>query len=163
MAKIWQLTPERFNQLFAELGRCLYVYQALEIQLKLLLPHIVIPSTNSHASDEGFSNWRVFLDSKETMGPLMQRLKDRIVTNSREQLDAAWTQIVNHRNEVVHHFASQQFASLTSEDEFKAAMRFLQHRRKFAVPMLQALQQMSSTLIEALNSVESADAPDIVH
>ena len=154
MTEPWEPSSEQSDGLFAELGRCLYIYQSIELMLKFLLPHLVVPGTDTHAKCEGFANWRVFLDSKETLGPLMQRFKDRIVTEQRKQLDATWTQMVTHRNEVVHHFASQPFAKICSEAELTEAMQFLHHRRMLAAPMLEMLQQFNTAFMEVITSTE---------
>ena len=150
MAKVWEPTPDQSDCLFAELGRCLYIYQAIEQRLKFLLPHLVVPGTESHAKGEGLANWRVFLDSKETLGPLMQRLKDRVTSEQHHLLDEAWTQLVAQRNEVVHHFVSQPFARIATEAELQEAMRYLHHRRVTAAPMLEMLQQACMSFAEVL-------------
>ena len=155
MTETWKPTSEQSDRLFAELGRCLYIYQSIEIRLKFLLPHMVVPGTETHAKNEGMANWRVFLDSKETMGPLMQRLKDRINTEQRDLLDATWTQIVMHRNEVVHHFASQPFACLATEVELQEAIEYLHKRRVLATPMFEMLQQLSLAFAKVFKSEES--------
>ena len=155
MTETWRPTPGQLDSLFTELGRCLYLYQSIEQRLKFLLPHLVVPGTETHAKGEGFANWRVFIDSKETMGPLMQRLKDRVTSDQRDLLDETWTQIVTHRNEVVHHFVSQPFARLATEVELQEAMRYLYQRRVVAIPMLEMLQQLCMSFAEALIPEES--------
>jgi hypothetical protein len=150
MTNVWAPTSDQSDRLFAELGRCLYLYQAIEQRLKFLLPHLVVPGTETHAKGEGFANWRVFLNSKETLGLLMQRLKDRTTSDQRHLLDEAWTQIVAHRNEVVHHFVSQPFSRIATEAELQEAMRFLHHRRVVAAPMLEMLQQLCMAFAEVL-------------
>jgi len=155
MSAPWEPSPKQLNRLFEELGRCLFIYQSIEIRLKLMLPHMVVPGTDTHAKGEGFTNWRIYLDSKETMGPLMQRLKERMGVERQEEVDAVWTQIVNHRNEVVHHFASQAFARISSEAELTEAMIFLQNRKMLAVPMLEMLQQISTAFLAELQSPDA--------
>lgn len=151
---MWAPTPEQSDRLFAELGRCLFLYQSIEQRLKFLLPHLVVPGTETHAKGEGFANWRVFIDSKETMGPLIQRLKDRVTSEQPDLLDETWTQIVAHRNEIVHHFVSQPFARIAAESELEEAMRYLHQRRTFATPMVEMLQQLCMSFAEALVSTE---------
>ncbi|WP_414011569.1 hypothetical protein [Limnobacter sp.] len=85
----------------------------------------------------------------------MQRLKDRINTAHRDLFEATWTQIVMHRNEVVHHFASQPFAGLATEAELQEAMEYLHKRRVLATPMLEMLQQLSQAFAVVLKSEES--------
>ncbi|RYX80073.1 hypothetical protein EON83_30190 [bacterium] len=161
MTETWRPTPGQLDLLFTELGRCLYLYQSIEQRLKFLLPHLVVPGTETHAKGEGFANWRVFIDSKETMGPLMQRLKDRVTSDQRDLIDETWTQIVTHRNEVVHHFVSQPFARLATEVELQEAMRY--QRRVVAAPMLEMLQQLCMSFAEALIPEESENGTTPLH
>lgn len=88
------------------------------------------------------------------MGPLMQRLKDRIFTEQRDLFDATLTQFVMHRNEVVHHFLSQPFARIATEAELREAMENLHKRRLLTTTMSEMLQQLSLALAEALTIVE---------
>lgn len=161
--KSWVPTPDQSNALFAELGRCLYLYQSIEVSLKLLLPHFVVPGTDSHAKNEGFANWHVFIDNKETLGPLIQRLKDRVTSDQRVELEADWTRLVAHRNEVVHQFASQPFARLSSEEQYAAAMKFLYERRQHAIPMYDMLQALLAAFLEALKPPDSSTESSSVH
>jgi len=46
--------------------------------------------------------------------------------------------------------ASQPFARISSEEEFTEAMRFLQHRKMLAVPMLEILQQICTAFVAEL-------------
>ena len=67
-------TSKQHDLLFAELGRCLYIFQIIEAMLKMLLPHMVAPGKETTLADEDFTNWRFFVDSKTTLGPLIQKV-----------------------------------------------------------------------------------------
>lgn len=148
----WSPTSEQVNRLLAELGRCLFIYQSIEAGLKRLLPHLIAPGEDAPATNEGIANWRVFLDSKETMGPLMQRFKDRVTTTQRDLLDSAWAKIVTHRNEVVHHFVEQPFSRFATEEEFLEAMRYLHERCTLAIPLLEIVQGALRAFVEGLTT-----------
>lgn len=139
------------------------MYQSIEARLKLVLPHLVAPGEEAPTPNEGFGNWKIFLSSKTTLGPLMQRLKERVATEDPELLHSAWTQLVTHRNEVIHHFVEQPFAQLTSEADFADALRFLRHRRAAAVPLLEVLQRLCIAFIEALNLSTALDESVALH
>src|SRR5687767_4770698 len=62
---------EEVRRVMESIGRCLTVYQKIELQLKYLLPHGV--GTNETTGDT-FAQWRSLLDSKMTFGPLAARL-----------------------------------------------------------------------------------------
>jgi hypothetical protein len=155
MSANWAPTSEQNEQLFAELGRCLYVFQAIEARLKILLPHLVPPGQEASLTSADFSNWRFYLDSKTTLGPLIQKLKEHVASESPELLDQAWRQLVQHRNEVIHHYLEQSFSPLDTESKYLEAMTFLKRRRAAAAPMLIALQDMCVILMQGLAS----DAP----
>ncbi len=112
----WKPDPELHKSLFAELGVCVYLYQSIEASLKALLPHLVVTGTNTHAPGEGFENWRVFIDSKLTLGPMMERLKERSSFGESSEADRELRRLVEYRNEVVHHFVGQKFSRLASEE-----------------------------------------------
>lgn len=154
MPNHWEPSPDQRTKLFYALGLCLFVYQSIELRLKFLLPHLVVPGTDTHAPGEGFANWKVFLDSKKTLGPLIQHLKERVASKEKESLERTWTELVEQRNDVIHHFASKPFARLSSQEEFDEAMQFLQQRHQFAAPILSMLQQFSESFLAALQSTD---------
>ncbi len=121
---IWEPTARERELLFAELGLCLYLYQSIELRLKLLLPHLVIPGADNTAKGEGFKNWRVLLDSKETLGPLVKLLAERTATDKTVLLESTLRRLVDERNEVVHHFASQPFSRVSTPEEYAEACKF---------------------------------------
>jgi len=150
MSTDWAATSEQKEQLFAELGRCLYVFQAIEARLKLLLPHMVPPGKEVSLTSQDFSNWRFYLDSKTTLGPLIQKLKEHIDSESPELLEQAWQQLVQYRNEIIHHYLEQPFSRLDTESKFEDATAFLKQRRAAAAPMLVMLQEMCVVLMQGL-------------
>ena len=150
MSTDWTPTSEQHELLFSELGRCLYVFQAIEARLKMLLPHLVPPGLEASLASEDFFNWRFYLDSKTTLGPLIQKLKESVNSESPELLDEAWRKIVEYRNEVIHQYVQQPFSRLDTESKFNDAMAFLKLRRAAAVPLLLILQDMCIALMQGL-------------
>lgn len=163
MGTDWAATSEQKEQLFAELGRCLYVFQAIESRLKLLLPHMVPPGQEGSLTSQDFSNWRFYLDSKATLGPLIQKLKEHTESENPELLDQAWRQLVQHRNEIVHHYLEQPFSRIDTESKLEEAMAFLKRRRAAAVPMLMMLQEMCLVLMQGLAPDDAFVEPPSVH
>ena len=152
MSKQWEPTPEQHERLFAELGRCVYVFQSIEARLKIMLPHLIPPGQENSLTSDDFSNWRLYLDSKTTLGPLIQKLKEHVESSHPELLDQAWTQIVTHRNEVVHHYVEQPFSRMDTEAKYNEALQFLRHRRTIAIPLLLILQELCIIYIHDLSS-----------
>ncbi|QNN69369.1 hypothetical protein [Thermomonas carbonis] len=152
MSKVWIPTSKQHELLFAELGRCVYVFQGIEARLKMMLPHLIPPGKDASLAGEDPSNWRLYLDSKNTLGPLIQKLKEHVDSSHPELLDRDWTQIVKYRNEVMHHYVEQPFSRLDTESKFYEALNFLRHRRETAVPLLLILQDICIGLIDRLES-----------
>jgi len=162
MSTDWIPTSEQHEQLFAELGRCLYVFQAIEARLKILLPHIAPPGQESSITSEDFSNWRIYFDSKTTLGPLIQKLKEHVVSENADLLDQWWRQLVQYRNEIIHHYVEQPFSRLDTELKFNDAMQFLKQRRAAAVPLLALLQDTCIVLLQEL-APDEVSAESIGH
>jgi hypothetical protein len=129
---------------------CVYLYQSIEASLKALFPHFVVTGTDTHAPGEGFENWRIFLDSKLTLGPMMERLKERSSFGESKEADKELRRLVDYRNEVVHHFVGQKFSRLSSEADYKAAFEFLKIRRVAALPMYNLLQELLADFTSVL-------------
>jgi hypothetical protein len=159
----WEPTAKQHELLFAELGRCLYVFQSIEARLKLMLPHMIPPGQEASLASEDASNLRLYLDSKTTLGPLIQKLKEHVETSHPELLDQAWTQIVKYRNEVMHHYVDQPFSRLDTESKFNEALEFLKHRRAAAVPLLLVLQDTCIAFMQELESDGSFAESTKVH
>ncbi len=155
----WKPTRRQEARLFAQLGLCLHVYQLMELRLKTLLPHFVVPGTDTTAPGEGFENWRAFLDSKQTLGLLVRRLHERTTHDQPELVEEMWRTVVDDRNEVVHHFAEQPFARMSSRNECRQAFEFLRERRLRALPLLDQLQGMLEGLVTVLGSISDDDQP----
>ncbi|RYH55570.1 MAG: hypothetical protein EON54_12580 [Alcaligenaceae bacterium] len=127
--------------LFAELGVCVHIYQRIEVLLKVLLPHLIVPGTDVHAPGEGFENWRVLLDSKKTLGELVRLFGQRVESANAQAFEDAWRRLVDERNEVVHHFAEQSFSRLETKAQYRSAVLFLKTRREAAIPVFEMLDE----------------------
>lgn len=149
-----EITPRQFELVHADLGLCLHLYQSIELSLKAILPHLVVPGTDTHAPGEGFENWRVFLNSKETLGPLIRRLAERTEYNHPETLEREWRKLVDHRHEIVHHFIAQPFGRLATDAHYREAREFLRIRRLHALPMYETLQEILKLFIEMMQTRE---------
>lgn len=163
MSEQWEPTPEQHELLFAELGRCVYVFQAIEARLKIMLPHLIPPGQENSIASEDFSNWRLYLDSKTTLGPLIQKLKEHVESSHPELLDQAWTQIVKYRNEVMHHYVEQPFSRMDTEAKYNEALQYLRHRRTTAIPLLLILQDMCIIYMHELSSDQALVESTTIH
>ena len=155
----WKPTRRQIERLFAELGLCLHVYQSIELRLKVLLPHLVVTGTDTTAPGEGSDNWRVWLDSKQTLGLLVRRLHERATHDQPELVAEMWRTVVDDRNQVVHHFAEQPFARMSSRNECRQAFEFLRERRLRALPLLDQLQAVADGFVTMLGAIPDDDQP----
>jgi hypothetical protein len=131
------------------------LYQMIERHLKYLLPHIVPLGSDSPAKGEGISNWRVFLDSSETLGLVMERLADRTKSSSPEVVADQLSKLVRYRNELGHHFYDQPFWRLETQSECDAALQFITARYSSALPLLEFLESACHEFVTQLRSVKS--------
>ena len=136
--------------LFTELGRALYVFQAIEVRIKFLLPHLSVPGTEEPPDGEGWGGRRKYLDSKEMLGNLIKLFQQRMSVERPELLEQAWREIVQGRNDVVHNFVLQPFASCGSREDYEHSLEFIRQRRLRALPLLQMLDTLLSGFVTAL-------------
>lgn len=152
---------QRFKLLLEELGRCLLIYQSIEGTLKRLLPHMVAPGTEGDVPAEGIENWRFYIDSKQTLGPLVEVMKRRVSARDPSAVDVELRKLVSYRNEVIHHFIEQPFGRLESEEDFQAAMEFLRVRREAAIPLFDSLQGLLREFYQTLTSQKQQNGTQI--
>ena len=82
-------------------GRCVLRYQRIEHALKLMLPHLARPGIDPESHSP---NWREFLNSKHTLGPLMERFKEGVTSQNHDAWREYLESVVSERNDLVHHF-----------------------------------------------------------
>lgn len=121
------------------IGHCLVLYQRIEVYLKYLLPHVVAPN---ETPTDTFAQWRNLLDSKSTLGPLVERLRESIRSSDPKGISHYLGELVDQRNEFVHHFSRMPFARLTTLEDCDAALAHLGARIRFALPLHEALDGM---------------------
>jgi hypothetical protein len=133
--------------MFTELGKALYVFQAIEARIKVLLPHLSTPGADAPPPDEGWAGRNKYLDSKEMLGNLIKFLQQRIQVDDPERLESEWRAVVRGRNEVVHHFVHQPFARCETPEQLEEALRFIRSRRLRALPLLEMLDVRADRIL----------------
>ena len=138
-------SPEMVATVQAALGRCVLLYQATEQVLKLFLPHV--RASEEEALQARDINWRELLDSKKTLGQLAGVLMEWTSSSSRESL-AMWLHtVVTQRNEIVHHYYDQGFASLRTEKDVEEALAYLQVRQVAASQLLGVIKTIATGVL----------------
>lgn len=138
------------DSLFLELGKALYVFQAIEARIKFVLPHLSLPDTGEPPADEGWTGRNKYLESKEMLGNLIKFLQQRVSVDDPEHLEAEFRALVLGRNEVVHQFVLQPFARCESAEELERSIEFVRSRRTRALPLLAILDHLLSAFATAL-------------
>ena len=118
------------------IGQSLVMYQRIELYLKYLLPHVV---TDDEPPTDTMAQWRSLLDSKTTLGPLIARLRESVRTTDPRGLDHYLGELVEHRNELIHHFCRLPVGRLRNVEECNAALAHLDTRLQFALPLFEML------------------------
>ena len=144
------LDPERVAKLMQGLGLCLFCYQQIEGQLKFLLPHMRKPGMRSKSSAP--LNWRELIDSRVTLGPLVEELKKKTDADSPDGFKTYLQALVDQRNDLVHHLLTDPARTLHSPDQLEAAISRVREYMNFASPLLSALQHSAARFAEALDS-----------
>jgi hypothetical protein len=129
--------------LFEELGLALYTFQSIEVRIKFLLPHLNVPLTDAPPPDEGWAGRQKYLESKEMLGKLVRLFQERLTTEDPVEMERAFREVVQGRNDVVHAFVAQPFAGGNTDEELRQSIDYVRVRRLRAVPLLQILDAMS--------------------
>ena len=138
----------RVAKLMQGLGICLHHYQQIEVHLKLLLPHLIKPGSEPHP--QAAFNWRELLDSRTTLGALIETFKGKIEADDPESLSAYLTKFVAQRNDLVHHMLTDQSRPLRTAADVERAIDEIRQYMRFASPLLQALREATSQFAEFL-------------
>jgi hypothetical protein len=150
----------RMAKVLQGLGHCITIYQKIELHLKFLLPHVVTPGKPPPV--DSIREWRSLLDSTTTLGPLMKTLANSVSADDPEDFAKYLDTVVQHRNDLVHHFYSQAFGNLQTAEDFEFAYVYLRTRMQFAMPLWKSLQsvsaQVSTALVESLDQVEARES-----
>ena len=126
----------------AEIGQLLLIYQHIELMLKALLPNLFASEQAAlDSTDKDIDN---LLDSKHTMGLLVERLKTSMESFNPEAFSTYVAQITENRNWLVHKFTMIDFGGLDNEAKCQSAVDYLQAHHQFALPLRDMLLQLLS-------------------
>lgn len=134
------------REVLVHVGVSLAHYQKIERGLKILLPFFY--GDDRDLSDDPFTEMRALLESKSTMGMLMERLKGSVTSSDPEQTARYFNQVVKHRNELVHHFFQLPIGRLDDEASCRDALRHLKSRLEYAQPIRELVSAAARSLIQ---------------
>jgi hypothetical protein len=139
------------------IGHCLVIYQRIELQLKYLLPYTHHPS---ETPPDTLAQWRSLIDSKTTLGPLMGRLSECVQSSDPDGFTKYVGQLVEERNQFIHHFCRMPFGRLNSIEQCDAALIDLDARIRFALPLHETLTGMLEEFCDALVQLKLQNEAD---
>jgi hypothetical protein len=131
------------------MGRSLIIYQQIELQLKLLLPNMVGPHQKT---GDTLATWTSRLGSKTTLGALVTQLNSAVQSSDPHEFSRYLGELVEHRNELVHHFCQLSFGGIQTAEDCDAALAHLNVRIKFALAFHQALRAMTAEFLVLLRT-----------
>ena len=148
MPEINSQDQERASKLMEGIGRCIYIYQRIELLLKILLPHMVDPTTDTQ--HQLSPNWGSLLDSKQTLGPLIKQFSEKSNTDEPNGFEGYLRKLVDERNELVHHFFSIGSEQIRTTSDVENMIVDLRGRMNFAKPFMYALEDAAQNFAAAL-------------
>lgn len=160
MAVEVELDPARVAKLMEGIGRCIAIYQRIEVLLKLLLPHIADPALDT--DNQPTPHWRSLLDSKQTLGPLVKEFSERMNSDNPQGFSDYLKKLVDQRNELIHHFFNTPIGQARTNNEIEHAIVHLRSLINFAIPFLRALEEATKQFVVALEMsivVEESHTP----
>jgi len=145
-----ELDLARVAKLMEGIGRCIAIYQRIEFLLKVLLPHIADTAVDTDV--QSLRHWRSLIDSKQTLGPLVQQFAERMNSDNPQGFANYLKQLVYQRNELVHHFFNTPIGQARNNAEIEHAIVHLRSLMHFSVPFLRALEEATKQFAAALET-----------
>jgi len=141
-------------------GRCLWLYQRIEILLKVLLPHMLTPG------EEGpdpwkLPHWRSRLDSRDTLGKLIKDFATKQSSDDPEVIERYFRTLIDQRNDLVHHFFTESPGHMKTAQDLDDAIAKIRNKIEIAKPLLEGLEAMTAGFVERLEIGISDISQDI--
>jgi hypothetical protein len=121
-----QFKEKKLKKIFEGLGMCLSNYQQIERCLKFIVPHVVAPGGVKDAIP--YADWPSLFQSKKTLGQLVAAISKCSNENDGETFSRQIYNLVEERNELVHHFYDQPFGKFEKKEDFESAILYIRAR-----------------------------------
>jgi len=138
------------KEVLIHVGVSLARYQKIERGLKAVLPFLNV--NGGKQQGDPFAEMHRLLASKSSMGPLMERLKERLSSSNPEQTARYLEEVIRHRNELVHHFFQRPVGRLDDERGCHEALQHIKTRLEYAQPLLELLKAAAGSLVEMIET-----------
>jgi hypothetical protein len=153
-----QFEERKLRKIFEGLGMCLSNYQQIERCLKFVVPHMVAPSEVKDAIP--YEDWPSLFQSKKTLGQLVIALSSCSNEPDGETLFGQLHNLVEERNELVHHFYDQPFGKFENKEDFESAISYIRRRLLKSNEFLKVIRHMVTVFMLAVE--ESFKMQDLV-
>lgn len=154
------IDPERVKRLLEGVGRCLWIYQRIEILLKVLLPHMADPDKED-PDPWNLPHWRSLIDSRHTLGQLIKTFASKQSSDDPAAIERYLETLVDQRNDLVHHFFTGSPGTLTSPKDLDDALAKIRNKIDVAKPMLENLEAMTHVFVGELEQTIRDDTRDL--
>lgn len=139
---------DRKKQVLVYVGVSLAQYQKIERGLKMILPFAV--KDGRKASDNPYSDMRDLLESKTTMGPLIEQLKKFSSSTDPEHTANYFRTVIDHRNELVHQFFHLPIGQMNNTEECREALVHLKSRMDYAQPLVDFVDDFAKSVVRKM-------------
>lgn len=141
------------QQALMKIGYNVLEFQRIEHCLKIVAPYLVTqPDRNT---DRPALIVKQLLADRKTLGPLVQRLKDANQIEDKAAFEKYVNEVLDHRNNLVHHFLMRDDALLDTEDKCRSVIAYLDQQRQFIQPMATLAKDYVAEFISALDEADN--------
>jgi hypothetical protein len=137
--------PDLIHTLHARIGRNLLRYQSVELCLKAAAPFLVKDGESNDWASVNALRDRL---NGQTLGVLVRDVEP-LLNIPDGYLDASIKQVVDARNELVHHFMAPGKRDLTSSSGLQAAITYLDQQYQEAKEIAQIAASLNSAVLIA--------------
>ena len=116
-------------------GRNLIAFQRIEACLKIVTPYLA-PTSGKCPTPPPLVIQSLLAD-KQTLGPLVQRLKDGIDSEEKTRFEVYVNAVLEQRNDLVHSFLCREDAALNCEKKCRSVIKYLDQQHDFIQPMVE--------------------------
>lgn len=114
----------------------------------MILPFAV--KDGRKASDNPYSDMRDLLESKTTMGPLIEQLKKFSSSTDPEHTANYFRTVIDHRNELVHQFFHLPIGQMNNTEECREALVHLKSRMDYAQPLVDFVDDFAKSVVRKM-------------
>jgi hypothetical protein len=132
------------TELQRKLGRNVLQFQAIEFELKVVMPYI-----HPAAHAEGLPGFKAMLDdlSDKPLGVIIEKYKESVETDQPDLLAQELKRVLDARNELIHHFFYLPSVDLRTLDGIREAIRYLDEQFQSLEGTYRVIHSMSAAVM----------------